>query len=382
MDIWNRLQALQRIGVSVDLVLTVKRRLPQEQREAIEGTVQRLVLVQRQPLAFALAGRNPVQMGVRSRLRTVDLSQSRYDVALLDNEFCGEILHNRSLNARRIAVRVQNDEEAYQRRLADTAHDPLRRLYFGMEARRMASYIPRLWRKVDALWFISSNELSRFNQWADDEVSKGIFTLPNGSFLPAGLDLNKAGSPRLGSRRVLFVGTLAVSLNQDAIRWYLAHVHTRLLDEPGYEFVVAGSTLGEELREFRREMASHPRVSLHCDVPDLGQLFAECGVFVSPMRFGAGVKLKTVEAALRGLPLVSTSVGAEGSGLVDGVHCRIEDEPAEFAAAVRELLHDAGRAEMLRTNASTFICQFYDQAKCLKLALEKLDESQAGLTRS
>lgn len=368
VDIWHRLCALQELGVEVDLLLTTKCALRVEEREAIERVVRRLRVVPRTAIVAALAGRKPVQVAVRGGLGEVDLSGAEYDVALLDNEFCGAVIDNPTLRARTIALRVQNDEEGYQLRLAEAERNPLRRMYFRAEAKRMKAYVPEVWRKVDALWFISSDELARFAEWARGEEGR----VPRGRFLPAGLDLRKAAQPALGSRKALFLGTLTVSLNQDAIRWYLRHVHPRLLEDPAYEFVIAGSTMGAPLLEFEREVLAHERVRLRCDVGDLQPLFAECGAFVSPMRYGAGVKLKTVEAALRGLPLVSTTVGAEGSGLVDGVHCCIADEPGKFAEALRGLFDSPGHAERMRVAATEYICGAYDQAKALRGALEEL----------
>lgn len=363
VDIWNRIRAFRQLGVAVDLVLTTKGPLAPEHRATIAAEVRELTVVERRPLANSLLSRRPVQMAVRSGLRTLDLGGREYDLLLLDNEFGGEILCNPSLRARKIALRIHNDEAAYQRRLAAAAGNPLLALYLREEARRMSRYLPRLWQRADALWFISSDELAAARQ-----------TRPRADlhFVPAGLDLGKAGSPPLLSDDVLFVGSLAVTLNQDAIRWYLRHVHPLMLATPGYTFTVAGSTLGQDLQGFMREVAAHPRVRLRCDVPDLAELFSTSAAFASPMRLGAGVKLKTVEAALRGLPLVSTSVGAEGSGLIDGLHCHVADQPELFAAALQQVLADRKHALALRDAAQQFISLHYDQTRSLGRALDAL----------
>ncbi len=129
------------------------------------------------------------------------------------------------------------------------------------------------------------------------------------------------------------------------------------------------------MQAFQQEVTGHARVSLHCNVPDLVPLFEQCAIFVNPMRFGAGVKLKTVEAALRGLPLLSTTTGAKGSGLLDGIHCRIENEPQAFAETVRHLLSNTETARRLRDNAGAFICQAYNQVESLRMAFNELDIS-------
>nr|MDQ5872801.1 glycosyltransferase family 4 protein [Acidobacteriota bacterium] len=63
-------------------------------------------------------------------------------------------------------------------------------------------------------------------------------------------------------------------------------------------------------------------------------------VAVVPLRAAAGTRLKILEAAACGVPVVSTSVGAEGLDLVDGSEILLADTPAEFAGAVSRLLKD------------------------------------------
>ncbi len=369
VDLWNRLHALRELGHCVHLVLTVKRRLSAEERSTVGAVVDRLTEIPRKPLLRGVLSRLPVQMAVRSGLRRLDLSGERYDLLLLDNEFAGEVLENPAISAARVAIRVHNDEAAYQRKLAEAADGMLRRWYFRLEAARMARYLPRVWRRADALWFISSDELAGYNAWAAGQSGR----TPGGRMLPAALDLGSAGKPPLGTMDVLFVGSLAVTLNQDAVRWYLEEVHPRLLDLAGYRFLVAGSTLGQNLDNFCAEVSRSPAVKLHRDVPELSPLFAASSVFVSPMRHGAGVKLKTVEAVLRGLPLVSTPVGTEGSGLQNGVHARITADPVQFAEAVRALLKDKAAAESMRDRAAEHILRSYNHAEHLNNALAALD---------
>jgi glycosyltransferase involved in cell wall biosynthesis len=59
-----------------------------------------------------------------------------------------------------------------------------------------------------------------------------------------------------------------------------------------------------------------------------------------PLQAAAGTRLKILEAAACGVPVVSTSVGAEGLDLVDGEEIRIADSAAGFAGAIAELLAD------------------------------------------
>jgi len=68
--------------------------------------------------------------------------------------------------------------------------------------------------------------------------------------------------------------------------------------------------------------------------------FERCRVFVSPLRYGAGMKGKIGQSMAFGLPVVTTAVGAEGIGLVDGENALISDDPRTFAEAVIRLYTD------------------------------------------
>jgi glycosyltransferase involved in cell wall biosynthesis len=65
-------------------------------------------------------------------------------------------------------------------------------------------------------------------------------------------------------------------------------------------------------------------------------------VFVAPLRYGAGMKGKIGHAMALGLPVVTSTVGAEGMDLVDGIDCLIADTPPAVAEAVVRLLTDDG----------------------------------------
>ena len=73
---------------------------------------------------------------------------------------------------------------------------------------------------------------------------------------------------------------------------------------------------------------------------DPAPFFAGSRVFVSPLRYGAGMKGKIGQAMAFGLPVVTTSVGAEGMRLLDGETALVADDPASFAAAVVRLYRD------------------------------------------
>jgi glycosyltransferase involved in cell wall biosynthesis len=86
-------------------------------------------------------------------------------------------------------------------------------------------------------------------------------------------------------------------------------------------------------------------------VPVIEGFFKQCRVFIAPLRFGAGIKGKIGEAMSYGLPVVTTSIGAEGFGLSHGVDAMIVDGPSAFADAVVQLYASRELWETVATNA-------------------------------
>ena len=76
------------------------------------------------------------------------------------------------------------------------------------------------------------------------------------------------------------------------------------------------------------------------EVDDLAAFYAAIRVAVVPLRYGAGVKIKTIEALQYAVPSVATSIGAEGLPLDDHRVLPVEDDPAAFATTVARLLRD------------------------------------------
>jgi glycosyltransferase involved in cell wall biosynthesis len=90
-------------------------------------------------------------------------------------------------------------------------------------------------------------------------------------------------------------------------------------------------------------------------VPDVAPLFARARVFVAPVRFGAGVKGKIGEALAYALPVVTTTIGAEGLELRDGEEALIADSASDLAGAVVRLYRDAELWRRLASNAHAHV---------------------------
>lgn len=131
----------------------------------------------------------------------------------------------------------------------------------------------------------------------------------------------------------------ATSPNADGLRWFLREVLPRIVAAvPWVQVDVTGANPPEDLVSL-----SNPNLRFMGYVQDIEAFYAEHCVLIAPIRFGAGVKVKTVQALQHGVPVVSTTCGAEGIDfeMVDAII--IEDDPERFAFAVVDLLIDGAQ---------------------------------------
>jgi glycosyltransferase involved in cell wall biosynthesis len=142
----------------------------------------------------------------------------------------------------------------------------------------------------------------------------------------------------------LFVGRLGYEPNSDAARWFATEVLPAIRrDLPAARFRIVGRDPGS-----LADLAARPGVDLVGPVDDLAAELGGADVSVVPIRFGAGTRLKVVEALANRLPLVSTSVGCEGIEVVGGRDLLVADDAADFAAAcVRVVVDDDLRSSLV-----------------------------------
>jgi hypothetical protein len=139
-----------------------------------------------------------------------------------------------------------------------------------------------------------------------------------------------------GRSGACFVGSFAHAPNQDAIEWFIVQVLPLLRREaPDLPIRIIGADPPPDL------VAAAPAgVEYLGWVENLAGTYATARIALAPLRYGAGVKGKVGEAMAHGVPVVTTSVGAEGMGLDDAVTALIADDPAPFASAIVALVRD------------------------------------------
>lgn len=156
-------------------------------------------------------------------------------------------------------------------------------------------------------------------------VDAAVVWVPNAVPAPASLPAVTAAEFDL-----LFVGTLGYEPNAEGVRWLLDEVCPRLPD-------VRVAVVGANPPAWLRERAGR-EYTLAADVAEVESWYARSRLAVVPLQAGSGTRIKLLEAWANGVPVVSTSVGAEGLN-ADG-SALLADSAEAFAEACRNALDD------------------------------------------
>jgi glycosyltransferase involved in cell wall biosynthesis len=161
-------------------------------------------------------------------------------------------------------------------------------------------------------------------------------------------------------RSILFVGAFSVeSPNEDAVLFFCREVVPALRagGRCSAPIVVAGAAIPDHLASF-----DDSTISWHSHVDDLTPLYEDARVFVAPTRYAAGISLKIIEAAARGIPIVCTALVADQLGWIAGVELLAADSPTDFANAIASLYADAALWKRLRDAALQRVAHDYNAA--------------------
>ncbi len=173
---------------------------------------------------------------------------------------------------------------------------------------------------------------------------------------------------------LLFVGTLNYPPNVDGLKWFVTSVYKGFRNRyPDATLLVVGRNPSRKVREL---CAVAKGIELHADVSDIREYYRQCGTVVVPLLAGGGTRIKILEAALAGRPVLSTPVGAEGLDLADETDLLLFENGSEFIEKFSKLL-DRNCYNSLCASARSVVLDRYSKQTfedAMKRVLKHVDE--------
>ncbi|MEM9773158.1 MAG: glycosyltransferase family 4 protein [Chloroflexota bacterium] len=264
------------------------------------------------------------------------------------------------LNPPKFVLDQHNAVYLVPERMAGNTSNPLKKWVLGLEGKKMAKYeIDTCIDFDDVVWV--TNE----DRQALKAVANGTADMITGPTIPICVDptVKQSIDRKRNGRRVTFLGGLHWPPNAEGMVWFYESVWPKILQEaPDALLTVIGKNPPVELAE--DDGKTNLEVTGYVDDPV--PFLEETAVFIVPLHSGGGMRVKIIDGWSWGLPIVSTTVGAEGVGYSDQKDIYIADTASDFAERIVDLLNNPEKAAILAQEGRTTVETRFDWHKTYK----------------
>lgn len=164
-------------------------------------------------------------------------------------------------------------------------------------------------------------------------------------------------------KQLLYIGTLTWEANKDGLLWFLKAVWPQLkAEEADLQLIIIGKKNDEDFSDYLNDN----QIFWKGFVDDLKTFYSQALVFIAPLRFGSGIKVKNVNAMYRGIPVVTTSIGVEGLDVVNAEHVMIADQAEDFKKCIQNLIHDKQKWNQISAQSRNFSKEHLSWDKVLR----------------
>ncbi len=237
-----------------------------------------------------------------------------------------------------------NVEAMIWRRHFEVADSAPKKAFMKMQWRRMFEYEKESCRHFDWVAAVSKE---------DADTMRREYNIKNVSDIPTGVDTEffaPGGDVEKNQFNIVFTGSMDWLPNEDAIQWFTEEILPLVRRQiPQASLTIVGRNPFPSLIELSKKDSS---IVVTGRVPDVRPFMEKASIYVVPIRIGGGTRLKIYEAMAMELPMVSTTIGAEGLPIADGEEILLRDTPQEFAEAVVKLLQDKNIAKKIGERAA------------------------------
>ncbi|MDB4902998.1 MAG: hypothetical protein JWQ63_2279 [Mucilaginibacter sp.] len=166
-------------------------------------------------------------------------------------------------------------------------------------------------------------------------------------------------------KNIVFIAS-AYLPNRDAINWFVTNCWPYIITKYNVQLSVYGSVSAGP------DLVGQQQIFCKGFVADIDQIYEEADIIINPVRFGAGLKIKNVEALAHGRPLVTTTHGARGIEAGINKAFLVADDAADFIQSIASLIESETLRKNLGKNAHKFINENFSAEKCFKPLLKAI----------
>jgi glycosyltransferase involved in cell wall biosynthesis len=302
------------------------------------------------------------------------ISNEKFDVLWIENTLSAPFakrIQFPQIEQTYVICSSQNVESMVSQKLQKCMEQSEHRNYYASQARLMQKMELFAWRKSNLIIQCSETDAS-FTRLAASNSK--VFVVPNGVDTQY---FRKSSNSVAPNPTILFTAGFGYHPNIEAVEWFVDNVFPKVLESiPSCTFIFAGS----EAVSLQQKLAIKLEAfgdSIQCisDPLDIRPCFEKAWVYVVPLQYGGGTRLKILEAMAMQLPVVSTTVGAEGVPYINNKHILLADTADEFQKAIVQLLENQDLRNELSAAGLDFVTRNYDWQQIRLQTLQMLREN-------
>lgn len=298
---------------------------------------------------------------MRTLLREL-VQQTPYDVIHADQTSMAQYAlyaHAQHLQARggvarpKLVLDVHNALYRVPEQISRLESRSLRGLLLRREAPALRRYELATYEQFDYLVFVTEEDRQALG-WSGDSSLNHSAVIPICNDREARSPIAMAPDPHY----ITHLGTMFWPPNIEGVLWFAREVFPLVLQKfPEARLAIIGKRPPRRVQELSERQ---PAIEVLGYVPDPEPYLAQTAAFIVPLRAGAGMRVKILDAWGWGVPVVSTTLGAEGIAVRDGENALLADSAAAFAEAVVRLLREPALRDRLRQNGRRHLIAHYD----------------------
>ena len=283
-----------------------------------------------------------------------ELRGHTYDVVQFEGLYVTPYLNAvRRTTKAKLIYRSHNIEYQVWKRLSVQKHDPLKKWYLGLMARRIKKYELQQLNKFDAITVFTRPDM--------ETLQKNGINVPI-KILPIGIDI-KRYNPDLSKTEfpsLFFLGSLDWLPNREGMEWFLDNFYTDLTtDNLRVKFYVAGNDVPEQFDDYE----AMGKIFIQGEVDDALEFVNSKAIMVVPLLSGGGMRVKIVEGMAMQKCIIATSLGAERINYKHGENILIANTREEFYKAIKRCISDEEYCKNIGRNARKLAEKEHDMAK-------------------
>lgn len=285
-----------------------------------------------------------------------------YDLIHVGRSYLGDGLEG--LSAGRATLDLDEDEWTSYREIAATmrAADPAGSAWAEAESDAMAALIGRQSAHFDSQFIASGRDAAAIRE---RHPTARLEVIENAVAMPAEPGRRDDGAT------LLFVGAFGYAPNVDAAAWLVEEIWPAMLRRTPHSLRLL--LVGRDASRVAH-LGVRDGVQVVGEVDDLAETYSRATVFIAPLRAGAGTRLKLLEAAAHGVPLVTTTLGARGLRFTHGRELLLADTTEGLAAMALDAIADAGASTSRAAAAMAIVRSHHERGAVIeRLACRLLD---------